>query len=77
MDVSGERHDTAVLPKGKDPDTHWTEVWVGPIVGLDVLKRVKSLLHSGIWTRIHPASLSKPNKNYFNIFTILSSLRVQ
>jgi hypothetical protein len=59
MDVSGKRHATAALPKGKDPDTQSTDGWVGPRVGMDVLERVKSLLHSGIWTWIHPASLSK------------------
>jgi hypothetical protein len=34
--VDGQRNSPAVLPPGKRPGTHFTEDWVGPMVGLDI-----------------------------------------
>jgi hypothetical protein len=40
MGVSGQRHAPAALyPRGKDPGTPCTGVWVGPRVGLDAEAR--------------------------------------
>jgi hypothetical protein len=79
MDVSGKRHATAAVPKGKDPDTHLTEGWVGPREGLDVLERVKSLLHSGFWTRlIQPVyqNLIRKIQNVYNIIYINCKINI-
>jgi hypothetical protein len=41
VEVTGQLHDPAVLPSGKDAlVTHWLGGWVGPRAGLDaVVKR--------------------------------------
>jgi hypothetical protein len=44
MEVSGQLHAPAVLPPGKEPDTHWKGGWVGLRVVLDAVY---------IWDREH------------------------
>jgi hypothetical protein len=44
MEVSGQLHAPAALPKGKQPPgTHWIGGWVGPRAGLDAVKKGKIL----------------------------------
>jgi hypothetical protein len=35
MEVNGQLHDPAVLPRRKEPGTHWIGGWLGPRAGLD------------------------------------------
>jgi hypothetical protein len=38
MEVSGELHVPAALPKGKSPGAHWIGGWVGPRAGLEAME---------------------------------------
>jgi hypothetical protein len=51
MEMSGQLHDSATLPLGKEPGTYWRGGWEGPRAGLDVVERRKILLLPGIEPR--------------------------
>jgi hypothetical protein len=38
MEVGGQLHTPAALPRGRTPGTHWIRVWVGPRAGLDAVE---------------------------------------
>jgi hypothetical protein len=42
---------SSLYPRGKNPDTHWIESWVGPRVDLDVVVKRKYPAVSGIELR--------------------------
>ena len=44
MEVSGQHHAPAVLPRGKDSGIHFLGSWVEPRVGLEVLGKEETLL---------------------------------
>jgi hypothetical protein len=47
MEVSGQLNVSAALPVS----THWVGGWVGPIAGLDVVEKSKTLTLPGMETR--------------------------
>ena len=48
MEVSGQLHTPAALPKEKSPGTHWKGGSVGPRIGLEDEEEVDLLLRKGI-----------------------------
>jgi hypothetical protein len=42
LEVSGQRHAPAALPRKEGLSTHWIGGWVGLIAGLDVVEERKS-----------------------------------
>jgi hypothetical protein len=60
MEVSGQLHDSATVPLGKDPGTHWIGSWVGPRAGLDVTEKRKILPLPGMEPR--PTILTHTNR---------------
>jgi hypothetical protein len=42
MEVSGQIQAPAAIIRGKDPDTRWTEDWVGPSAGPDAEEKTKN-----------------------------------
>ena len=45
----------AALPLAKNPGTRWIWNWLIPRIGLNVVKKRKTLTRTGIWTSDHPA----------------------
>jgi len=42
MQVNGELHAPATVPRGKNPGTHWVGGWVGLMAGLDTVFKLIS-----------------------------------
>jgi hypothetical protein len=66
MDLSGQLHSPAALPRGNRPCTHWIGSWAGPRAGLYVVCNKKNLSLPGIERR--PFSPHEENKKCVHSF---------
>jgi hypothetical protein len=48
LEVSGQLHTPAALPRAKSPMSHWIEGWIDPSFGLEDLEKRKFLTLPGL-----------------------------